>query len=100
MPNEPDALVISYFVREKADGATVTIADVKGDPVATLKGPAEPGMNRVQWNMRRGGPAAAPGGRGGGGGGRGGGGPLMPSGDYRVTVSVGSEQQVKIGRIR
>ena len=25
---------------------------MKGDPVATLKGPAEPGMNRVQWNMR------------------------------------------------
>jgi photosystem II stability/assembly factor-like uncharacterized protein len=94
VPNEPDALVVNYFVREPQEsGASVTIADISGATIATLKGPAQPGLNRVSWNMRRAG--------GSGGGGRGGGGgPLMPAGDYRVTVSVGGAQQTKIGRIR
>jgi photosystem II stability/assembly factor-like uncharacterized protein len=93
VPNEPDALVISYLVRDKVEGgATVTIADAAGDTITTIKGPAEPGLNRVSWNMRRGGSP---------GGGRGSAGvPLMPAGDYRVTVAVGGAQQAKIGTIR
>lgn len=94
VPNEPDALVINYFVREKSEsGATVTIANVQGDTVATVQGPAEPGFNRVLWNMRRSGAGVA-------GGGRGAGGPLMPAGEYRVTVAAGGAQQSKVGRIR
>jgi photosystem II stability/assembly factor-like uncharacterized protein len=94
VPNEPDALVINYFVGEKsASGAAITVADINGETIATLKGPAEPGLNRVLWNMRRSAPGAA-------GGGRGGGGQVMPAGQYRVTVAVGATQQVKIGRIR
>jgi photosystem II stability/assembly factor-like uncharacterized protein len=96
VPNEPDALVVTYFVREKSASASVTIADISGSTIATLTGPAEPGLNRVHWNMRR---SGAPGGRGGGGGGFGGG-PLMPAGDYRIAVSVGGTEQVKVGRIR
>ena len=91
--NEPEAIVITYVVRDKADRATVTITDISGATVATLKGSAEPGLNRVQWNMRR---AGGGGGRGGGFGG----GPLLAPGEYRVTVSVGSTQHVKIARIR
>lgn len=92
VPNEPEALVINYFLREKAEGdAQVTIVDVAGQPIATLRGPAERGLNRVLWNMRR---ASAGGGRGAGGA------ALLPSGDYRVTVSVGAMQQTTIGRIR
>ena len=54
VPNEPEALVITYFLREKAEGnAQVTVADVTGQTVATLRGPAERGVNRVLWNMRR-----------------------------------------------
>jgi photosystem II stability/assembly factor-like uncharacterized protein len=94
VPNEPDALLINYFVGEKgASGAAITVADIHGETIATLKGPAEPGLNRVLWNMRRSGPGAP-------GAGRGGGSPLMPAGEYRVTVAVGATQQVKIGRIR
>lgn len=94
VPNEPDAIVINYFVREKsASDARVTVADISGNTVATLEGPGEPGLNRVLWNMRRAG-------GGGAGGRRGGGGPLMPAGEYRVTVAVGEAQQVKIARIR
>lgn len=94
VPNEPDALVINYYLREvNAAGASITITDVRGETVGTLKGPSAAGLNRVQWNMRRGAPA--------GGGGRGGfGGALLPSGDYRVSVSVGGTEQSKVGRIR
>ena len=93
VPNEPDALVVNYLVGERQEsGATVTIADISGTTIATLKGPAQPGLNRVSWNMRR---------AGGTSGGRGGGGdPLMPAGDYRVSVAVGDAQETKIGRIR
>jgi photosystem II stability/assembly factor-like uncharacterized protein len=101
VPNEPDALTINYFLRAKADtGARVTISDIKGDQIAQLKGPSEAGLNRVLWNMRPGsGPPAA--GRGGPGGGRGGGGgPLLPAGDYKITVDVAGQQQSVIGRIR
>jgi hypothetical protein len=78
----------------------VTIADIKGDRVAQIKGPSGAGINRAQWDMRAGaGPAS--GGRGGPGGGRGGrGGPTLPAGDYRVTVEVGGQQQATVGRIR
>lgn len=92
-PNEPDALVINYYLREKGSGpAQVTVADSGGQVVATLRGAAEPGLNRVLWNMR----PPAPGGAGRGGAG----GAILPPGDYRVTVAVGGEQQTGIGRIR
>ena len=94
VPNEPEALVITYLLRDKAEGnAQVTITDVTGQTVATLRGPVERGVNRVLWNMRR---ASQGGGRGGGGGG----GALLPAGDYRVTVAVGAHQQASVGRIR
>jgi hypothetical protein len=92
VPNEPDALVINYYLREKADGgAQVAVADSTGAPVATLRGPGDRGLNRVLWNMRR----AAP------GGGRGrGAAPVLPPGDYRVTLTAGGEQESAVGRIR
>ena len=41
VPNEPDALVINYYLREKHDGgAQVTIVDVKGEQIAQVKGPS------------------------------------------------------------
>lgn len=97
VPNEPDALVINYFLRATADtGARVTVADIRGEQVAQLKGPSEAGLNRVLWNMRAGG--GAPAGRGGFGGRVGG--PALPPGDYRVTVEAGGQQQTVVGRIR
>jgi hypothetical protein len=98
VPNEPDALTITYYLRAPFDGGSVgTITDISGERIAQLKGPANAGINRVLWNMRSG---SSPGG-GRGGGGRGGvGGPLMPAGDYRITVDVGGQQQTTLGRIR
>ena len=91
VPNEPDALVITYLLREKDEaGAQVTVRDVSGAVVAQFRGPAEVGVNRAPWNMRR----AGEGGRGRAAG------PLMPPGEYRITVSVGGREASTIGRIR
>jgi hypothetical protein len=96
VPNEPDALVVAYYLREKAEGgAQITVSDIKGDQVAQLTGPSEAGLNRASWNMRAG--AAAAGGRGGRGGF---GAPPLPPGEYRITVSVSGQQQATVGRIR
>jgi hypothetical protein len=96
VPNEPDALVISYFLRGKEDGgARVTVADPKGAQVSELKGSSDAGLNRVLWNMRAG--SGAVGGRGGRGGA---GGPALPPGEYRITVDVAGRQETAIGRIR
>jgi photosystem II stability/assembly factor-like uncharacterized protein len=100
VPNEPDALVINYYLHATQDGgATVTISNIKGDRVAQLKGPSNAGINRVLWNMRA---AAGPqrGGRGEGGGRGGAGGPLLPTGEYRIVVAVGGQEGSTIGRIR
>jgi photosystem II stability/assembly factor-like uncharacterized protein len=98
VPNEPDALVINYALRMKeAAGARITVSDIKGEQVAVLKGPSEAGLNRVLWNMRAGAAAQASG--RGGFGGRGGG-PMLPVGEYRITVDVAGQQQTTIGRIR
>jgi photosystem II stability/assembly factor-like uncharacterized protein len=95
VPNEPDALIVNYYLRAKADtGARVTISDIKGTELAQLKGPSEAGLNRVPWNMR---PGSAP--AGGRGGGRGAG-PTLPTGEYRITVDVAGQQQTTVGRIR
>ena len=40
VPNEPDALVINYVVRDASEaGALVTVTDIAGETIATLKGP-------------------------------------------------------------
>ncbi len=98
VPNEPDALTINYYLRARNDGgAVVTIADIKGDRMAQLNGPADRGINRMTWNMR----SAPAGGRGGRGGGRGSfTGPPLPAGNYRITVDVGGQQQTTTGTIR
>jgi photosystem II stability/assembly factor-like uncharacterized protein len=101
-PNEPEALAIHYYLRTPAaDGARITVTDLRGAPVAELRGPGEAGLNRAYWNMRAGG--AGRGGRGaGGGGGRGGGGggEPAPEGDYLVTVTAGGQSMTGTGTIR
>jgi hypothetical protein len=106
VPNEPDALVINYYLATAHDGdARVTISNIRGEAVAQLEGSSSAGLNRVLWNMRpstgpsTGAGQGAAGGRGGSGRGRAGG-PLLPTGDYRITLEAGGQQQVTIGRIR
>jgi photosystem II stability/assembly factor-like uncharacterized protein len=94
VPNEPDALMINYYLREKSDGgASITVSDIKGTEIAKFKGTSEAGLNRAPWNMR---PGSAP------AGGRGGreAGPTLPAGEYRITVEAAGQRQTTVGRIR
>jgi len=79
-PNPPYGAMIDYYLRNAAQGnVRITITDKNGKTVREMTGPADAGVNRVEWDLRL--PSAAQagggfggGGRGGGGGGRGGGG--------------------------
>ncbi len=97
VPNEPDALIINYYLRAKADGeAVATVFDIKGDRVAQIKGPGEAGLNRLSWNMRRGSASTGS----GQGPSTGSGQAMMPPGEYRVVLEAGGQQQTTIARIR
>jgi hypothetical protein len=104
--NEPEALVVNYYLKANATGAAIRLADKGGATLRAVEGPAKAGLNRVLI------PLSGGGGRGGGGagavgaaGGRGRGagtaaGPLVV-GDYMVTLDVpGGGAQVKPARVR
>ena len=92
VPNEPDALVVNYYVRTELPGpARISLADKAGNPLRELQGPSRAGLNRVLIPL------------GGSGGGRGRGtgpaqGPL-PVGDYTVTLDL-EGAQAKPARVR
>ncbi len=51
-PNEPNALPINYYLKQKAaDGVKITVADPYGKVVGELKGKGEAGINSVLWDM-------------------------------------------------
>lgn len=51
--NEPNAIVINYYLKQKAaDAVKVTVADPYGKVVSELKGKGEAGLNTVFWDMR------------------------------------------------
>ena len=73
MPNPPYGAMIDYYLRTAPQGnVRITITDKSGKTIREMTGPAEAGVNRVEWDLRL--PSAAQAGGGGGGGGRGGGG--------------------------
>jgi photosystem II stability/assembly factor-like uncharacterized protein len=97
VPNEPEAIVINYYVKaDQVAGAKITVTDKDGRVMRQLDGPAKAGVNRVLW------PLAGGAGRAGGGGGRAGGpAAITPTvGDYNVTVEVAGEKLVKSARVR
>jgi hypothetical protein len=97
VPNEPDALVINYYLKADASGAAkIAVKDPTGKVVREMDGPAKAGLNRALVNL---------GGSGGGRGGRGGrgGGPVVQPlgiGDYTVTVNVAGQSLTKPARVR
>jgi sortilin (neurotensin receptor 3) len=97
VPNEPEALVVHYYLRADATGeARITVADLSGKQVRQLTGPAKRGLNHALVNL-----AGSGGGRGGGG--RGGGGPVVAPlgvGEYVVTVEVAWEKLTENARVR
>ena len=83
-PNEPNAVVINYYLREKAKGKIgLSIRDPYGKVLRELPGKTEAGLNTVLWDMR---PQRAqsqvPRFEGGFGG------PMVDPGEYVVTLDV------------
>lgn len=104
VPNEPEALVINYYLKADAPAAArITVKDPSGKILREAEGPAKAGLNRALVNL------AGGGGRGFGGGGAAGGGrgrsgapavaPLA-IGDYAVTVDVAGQSLTKPARVR
>src|SRR5262245_18660208 len=100
-PNEPEALVINYYVKAEAPSpAKIVVKDPYGKTIRELEGPTKAGLNRVLVNL------GGSGGRGfgsGGGGGRGRGGPVVAPlaiGEYLVTVDVAGQSMTKPARVR
>jgi photosystem II stability/assembly factor-like uncharacterized protein len=92
VPNEPDALVVNYYVRTELPGpARIFLTDKAGNHLRESQGPSRAGLNRVLINL------------GGGGGGRGRGAAPgvapLPVGDYVVTLDLGGAQ-TKPARVR
>jgi hypothetical protein len=86
-PNPPFGATLTYHLREPmAAGAqlVLTIADDSGEPLRTLELPADAGVHRVTWDLRRDPPAG--GGRGGRGGGGGQQGAVVGPGRYVATL--------------
>ena len=102
VPNEPEALVVNYYLKADATGAAkITVKDPGGRMLREIEGPAKRGLNRALVPLAGGG-----GGRGGGGaagGGRGRGGtptPPLAIGDYTVTIDVAGQTLTKPARVR
>ena len=94
--NPPPGTAISYYLPiEVRGGVTLTITDMAGEPIRTLEGAGDSGINRVQWDMT-GDPPPQPQGQqqfGGGQGGRRG--PPVEPGTYLVTLEVGGRELVR-----
>jgi hypothetical protein len=102
VPNEPEALVINYFLKTDAPAAAkITVKDPSGKVLRESEGPARAGLNRALVNLAGGGGRGGPG-AGGGGRGRGGASAVAPLtiGDYTVTVDVAGQSLTKPARVR
>jgi photosystem II stability/assembly factor-like uncharacterized protein len=94
-PNEPNAVVINYYLKDKAAGPVkITVSDPYGQVLADITGPGEAGLNTSQWNMR----ARQAAGRGARGGNPGGG--MVSPGEYVVTLEAGGKKLTKKAVIR
>jgi photosystem II stability/assembly factor-like uncharacterized protein len=102
VPNEPEALVINYFLKADAPAAAkITVKDPSGKVLRESEGPAKAGLNRALVNLAGGGGRGGPG-AGGGGRGRGGAPAVAPLtiGDYTVTLDVAGQSLTKPARVR
>jgi hypothetical protein len=123
--NPPYGVVIDYYLKNKLEGRNpvkITVTDKAGNKIRELNGSGEPGINRVNWDLRYDAPAQPPpanpaasgaqpgenaepeaaggGGRGGGGGGGpfgfgGNRGPLVDPGEYDVAIAAAGKNETK-----
>ncbi len=91
-PNEPNAVVINYYLKNKASGPVrITVANPYGQILAELKGSEKAGIDSVQWDMR----SRSAGARGGGMGGT-----MVDPGEYVVTLEAEGRKLTKKAIIR
>ncbi len=96
-PNEPNAVVVNYYLKTKTDGPVkVTVAEPGGDVLAEITGKGEAGMNTVSWDMRPHRPGQKPAPFPGFGGGT----RLVAPGEYTVTLEAAGKKLVKKAVIR
>ncbi len=89
-PNEPNAVVIHYYLKEKArDTVKVTVSDPYGKVLQEISGKGEAGMNAVLWDMR------IPRPQGQAGGFRGFGRAMVEPGEYVVTLEAVGKKMTK-----
>jgi len=90
--NEPEALVVNYFLKADApEPAKIVVKDFAGKVVRELNGPNQRGLNRALVSLGA-----------GGGRGRGGAPAAVPLavGDYTVTIDVAGQSLTKPARVR
>jgi photosystem II stability/assembly factor-like uncharacterized protein len=90
-PNEPNAVVINYYLKEKAAAkVNIRVTDPYGKVLREINGKGEAGMNTIQWDMRVPRPQGQAPGFGGFGGGA-----MVDSGEYVVTLEIGDKTFTK-----
>jgi hypothetical protein len=98
--NPPAGAIIDYWIGQDGEAPRISVHDVAGEEVAWMDGSADPGLNRVVWNLRHSladqgeEPRSGGGGFGGFGGGPpadGPGGPLVIPGSYTVRLTAGGQ---------
>jgi len=96
-PNEPNAIVIDYFLKDPAAGPVkITVADPYGKVFREITGKGEAGMNQALWDMRAPQAAGQPGGQRGFGQAA----ALALPGEYVVTLEAGGKKIAKKAIIR
>lgn len=90
-PNEPNAVVINYYLKEKAAAkVNIRVTDPYGKVLREINGKGEAGMNTAQWDMRMPRPQGQAPGFGGFGGGA-----MVDPGEYLVTIEIGDKTFTK-----
>jgi photosystem II stability/assembly factor-like uncharacterized protein len=98
VPNEPEGVVVNYFVKADAANARLRITDPAGRPIREVQGPARAGLNRVIVPFAAGGGGQR--GRGAPGGAGAGASAALTVGDYVVTLDVAGQALTKQARVR
>jgi hypothetical protein len=81
VPNPDYGATIWYHLKEKTDKPVrVRITNGKGEVMLDLIGDGKAGLNKVQWNLRKGDGAEAP---------------PVPAGDYEVTLEAAGTKVTK-----
>ncbi len=92
--NPEPGTALSYYLRDAGpEAAVLTITDVvTGEVFRRMEGPAEAGLNRVQWDLRGDAPEVAPGERPGAP-------PMAVPGVYRITLQLGDVDLTRTVRV-